>query len=372
MNPLLAGDPMSALRQVHVSIQQQLFPVWEEEIGELSAKEQQFLRVLALVEVERFMAPFRWKWLGRKPKDRLPIARAFIAKAIWNLHDSKAVRIYLIGSASLRRLCGWESVGQIPSEATFSRAFAAFARGQLPQRIHEALVKRYLGRKLIGHISRDSTAIPARERPVAKPPPPPRTPKKRGRPPKGQPPPAKTLTRLMLQGSRSLEVNLADLPQRCDTGCKRNSQGYRQTWRGYKLHLDCADGDIPISALLTSASLHDSQAAIPLAQMSKDRVCNLYDLMDSAYAAPLIAEFSRRLGHVPLIEPNPHWKNQPTLDPAALLRFRERSTVERVHSNLLDNFGGRWARVRGAIKIMCHLMFSIVALTAVQLFRLLE
>jgi len=176
----------------------------------------------------------------------------------------------------------------------------------------------------------------------------------------------------MLQGSRSLAENLADLPRVCDVGCKRNSQGYRQTWRGYKLHLDCVDGDIPVSALLTSASLHDSQAAIPLAQMSMDRVCNLYDLMDSAYAAPTIAEFSRRLGHVPLIEPNPHWKNQPTLDPAARIRFRERSTVERVNSNLLDNFGGSWIRVRGAVKIMCQLMFSLVALTAVQLFRLLE
>jgi len=39
-------------------------------------------------------------------------------------------------------------------------------------------------------------------------------------------------------------------------------------WRGYKLHLDCVDGDIPVSAIVTSASVHDSQVAIPLSQMS--------------------------------------------------------------------------------------------------------
>jgi hypothetical protein len=29
---------------------------------------------------------------------------------------------------SLRRICGWESAREVPSEATFSRAFAEFAR----------------------------------------------------------------------------------------------------------------------------------------------------------------------------------------------------------------------------------------------------
>jgi hypothetical protein len=61
-------------------------------------------------------------------------------------------------------------------------------------------------------------------------------------------------------------------------------------WCGWKHrgeHLDVADGDIPISAILTSASLHDSQAAIPLATMRASRVINLYDVMDSAYDAVL-------------------------------------------------------------------------------------
>ena len=46
-----------------------------------------------------------------------------------------------------------------------------------------------------------------------------------------------------------------------------------------------ADGQIPISCLLPAASLHDSQAAIPLASMTAQRVTSLYDLMDCAYDA---------------------------------------------------------------------------------------
>ena len=88
-------------------------------------------------------------------------------------------------------------------------------------------------------------------------------------------------------------------------GTKKNSKGYRDTWVGYKLHLDVADGQIPISCLLTSASLHDSQAAIPLATMSAERTTNLYDLMDAAYDAEPIRAHSRSLNHVPLIDSNP-------------------------------------------------------------------
>jgi len=68
----------------------------------------------------------------------------------------------------------------------------------------------------------------------------------------------------------TLEELLADLPRECNAGSKKNSKGYVETWVGYKLHLDVADGQIPISCILTSASLHDSQAAIPLAQPPKD------------------------------------------------------------------------------------------------------
>ena len=45
---------------------------------------------------------------------------------------------------------------------------------------------------------------------------------------------------------------------------KENAEGYKTSWNGYKLHLDINDTGFPISGLVTSASLHDSQFAIPL------------------------------------------------------------------------------------------------------------
>ena len=63
---------------------------------------------------------------------------------------------------ALRRICGWEKKSAVPSESVFSRAFAEFSDTQLPQRVHEALIRNTHHDRLVGHLSRDSTAIEAR------------------------------------------------------------------------------------------------------------------------------------------------------------------------------------------------------------------
>jgi hypothetical protein len=60
-----------------------------------------------------------------------------------------------------------------------------------------------------------------------------------------------------------------------------------------------------ICAILSSASLHDSQTAISLAQMTTGRITSLYDLMDSVYDAPQIRGYGAELGHVPSSIPTP-------------------------------------------------------------------
>jgi hypothetical protein len=52
-------------------------------------------------------------------------------------------------------------------------------------------------------------------------------------------------------------------------------------------------------------------------------------------------------------------------------RYNERSNVERVNGRLKDEFGGKNIRVRGHSKVMAHLIFGILALTADQLLRLI-
>ena len=96
----------------------------------------------------------------------------------------------------------------------------------------------------------------------------------------------------------------------------------------------------------TSASLHDSQVAIPLAQMTAGRIVSLYDLADAAYDAKEIREMSARLGHVALIDHNPRRGEKIEFSPAETRRYNERSAVERVNSHLHDEHGGRHVRVR--------------------------
>jgi hypothetical protein len=366
---------MSTLFSLWRSIQYKLFPHLEKELDPLTEKEQEFVRVAELASIDKHLGPYRWGGNGRKPIDRKSFVLAFIAKAIWKIPTTQALIDYLKASPNLRRLCGWERSSEIPSESTFSRAFEEFSKGLLPSLIHEAMVRNSLKDKIVGHISRDATAIEGREKPVRKPKLEPQPKRRRGRPKKGEehaPREKPQFTRLDLQVGRSLQENILELPNQCDVGCKRNSKGHQESWIGYKLHLDVADGDIPVSVVLTSASLHDSQVAVPLIQMSSNRVTYLYDLADAAYDAPHIKGYSRLLGHVPIIDPNMRSKAAIPLAPAQAVRFRERSSAERVNSNLKDNYGGRFVRVRGAVKVMAHLMFGIIALTANQLFRLLE
>jgi hypothetical protein len=379
---------MSKLRETiaHTwwTIQDTLFPRIIEELGPLTQKQQELITILEILHIEVFIDSSKG-YPGRPPKDRVAIARAFVAKVVYHMPTTRLLLDRLHTDIALRRLCGWERISDIPKEWTFSRAFAEFSESQLPERIHEALIKKHYRGEIVGHNSRDSTAINARETPIKK-----KTveqpAKKRGRPRKGDVR-EKTLTRIEKQAAgMSLEDMLDDLPTACDVGTKKNSKGYKTSWTGYKLHIDSADGGIPISCVLTSASTHDSQVAIPLAMISHQRVTNLYDLMDAAYDAPQIHDISRQLGHVPLIDRNPrrdktlkdeiHAENKRKRiighQSAEVIRYRERSTVERVNGRLKDEFGGRVIRVRGHAKVMCHLMFGILTLTVNQMLCFLE
>ena len=360
------------LSQFWLTVQGTLFPWLAAELGELSAKQKQLVQVLELVQIERFVKGARGG-LGRPVEDRQVIARAFIAKAIYNLETTRQLLDRLASDGTLRRLCGWERPGELPSEATFSRAFAEFSASRLPELVHAALIEKYEKPRLVGHISRDATAIVARERAAKKIKPAlviaaqPKARRKKGDAA------AKPLTRLERQQSMSLKEMLADLPCVCDCGTKRNSKGHPSYWIGYKLHLDVADGGIPISCILTSASVNDSQVAIPLATLTAQRVDNLYDLMDSAYDARLIREKSIALGHVPLIDSHTRRGAEKQLfAPHEAQRYKERTTSERVFARLKEEFGGRQVRVRGPAKVMTSLLFGIIALTADQLLRLVS
>ena len=372
---------MRKLSQIWFEIQEVLFPFIEKEIEEpLTKKLKQLISTLELIRIEDMVRVPEY-WQGQSPKNRKQIARAFVAKAVYNMDTTRELIDRVKISPALRRICGWQKVCNVPHESSFSRAFKEFSESGLTQVVHERVIKEHMADKIVGHISRDSTSIDAREKPVKKikil-----KLKKKRGRPREGEIR-IKDLTRLERQQSMGATEMLEELPKVCDVGTKMNSKGYKKSWIGYKLHIDAADGHIPISCILTSASLHDSQTALPLAELTSQRVTNLYDLMDSAYDSPIIKQHSRSLDHVPIIDVNPRGNKKRKHDLKAEnrrfefinikdsvgIRYNERSNVERVNGRLKDEFGGKMVRVRGSVKVMTHRMFGIIALTADQLMR---
>ena len=358
------------LSQFWLMVQGRLFSLLEEEFGELSEKQRKLVSILELIRIEDFIATSKG-WRGRPEKDRRGIARAFVAKVVYNMTTTRELLERLESDTTLRRICGWERRNEIPSEATFSRAFAQFAQSKLPEEVHKALIEKYEKPRLVGHISRDAAAIEARERPIKKEKKQELPKKKRGRPKKGEVR-LKPLTRLKRQQTMTLEEMVNDLPGACDIGTKVNSKGHSAHWIGYKLHMDVGDGQIPISCILTSASVYDNQVALPLATMTADRVTNLYDVMDAAYDSEIVREHSRSLGHQPIIDYNNRRAEKREFAPHEAERFKERTSVERVFARLKDEFGGRMIRVRGAEKVMASLMFGILALTADQILRLVS
>jgi len=388
----MSDDPLDAMKARWNHIQASLFPWLREEIDPLTEALGQLVTTLDVIGLEAFV-PEPPRGAGRPPEDRRALAKAFVAKAVLGIPTTKALIERLAVDKPLRHILGWERRSQVPSESTFSRAFAEFAQGDLPDKMHAALIERSLGGRIVGVIARDATEIEAREKPAVKeandkkddPPPPDgaQPPSKRGRPRKDEQRPKPEPTRLERQTSQNVNQMLAELPKACDVGSKKNSKGYKETWIGYKLHIDVASGQIPVSCVLTSASVHDSQVAIPLMTMTGARVSYLYDLMDAAYDAAAIHAKSEALGHQPIIDPNYRAKHETKAewakevermkfinipDPDDVI-YDFRTMVERVNARLKDEFGARFLRVRGAIKVKCHLMFGIVALTADQILR---
>ena len=105
------------------AIQQELFPALKEELGPLGERYESLIAVLEFVRVERQL-PYFHGLPGRPQEDRAALARAFIAKAVFDITTTRTLIERLAIDRPLRRLCGWSSVREVPSEATFSRAFA--------------------------------------------------------------------------------------------------------------------------------------------------------------------------------------------------------------------------------------------------------
>jgi len=155
-----------------LAIHEKLLPLIAQ-TGQSKPTEQieRIVQILEIVRIEESVSPPKREGKGRPSVDRRPLARAFVAKAVLNLPETKTLIEQLHQSRWLRKICGMDGV---PSKATFSRAFSLFSEQGLGDKVHEALINKFVSgeegeRPVVLHVSHDSTAVEARERAVKKP-----------------------------------------------------------------------------------------------------------------------------------------------------------------------------------------------------------
>lgn len=369
-----------------------LFPTIKETLflKELSTKESKLIRILDFAKIEKDVIVVK---ITNPPKHRLEIARAFIAKSVYNIQTTRDLIDRLKIDRTLRILCGWRYKEDIPSESKFSRVFKELSELKVAEKTHERFIKNYLSDTLFIYNASDGTKIPLRQKPVKinkeddkkektqK--------RKRGRPKKGEIVKPKKPTILeQQQYMKNTKQMLSLITTHCGVGVKQNSKGHRETWIGGKLHLSVVDGDIPISSIYTSANIHDSSVALALMHETSKRVKYLYDLQDAGYDSSIIRDYSKKLHHKPIIDINPKnskelkAKKQLMLDEekkfemlnlpqsSNIHHYNQRSMVERVNKYLKDDFGCNTIYYQGATKVASVLAFGILAICIHQSLKL--
>lgn len=359
-----------------------LFPEIEERLGDLSEEHKRLISILELVRIEEFVRCSRFRD-GRPPKDRCALARAYIAKIVLKFPHTKQLISRLNVDKQLRMICGWDFAGSVPGKSKFSRAFKEFASYALPDKAHQALIKSVYKDQIVGHVVKDSTPLEVREKAIKK-----DTIKnrKKAKQDKRKAIIAGELSRRQKQ-LKELDVNkmIQDLPRLCDKGMKRSAQGYTVIWKGYKVHAAVDDHCVPLAVIVTSASLHDCEVAIPLAAKTNQVVTNFYDLMDAAYDHPEIKEHSLSLGHIPIIDKCPTGKAQKIekemeeerkkalhFMTAEDSRYKERFSKERFNALFKDYNVVKSIFYRGCEKVSCHVMFGVLTVAASILINLTQ
>lgn len=115
------------------SVQRSLFPHLDECLDvPLTNQEKHLVSILEIVQVEKYVPKSAFnQWFGRKLEEREALAHAFVSKLLYRHPTTRDLIRALRSNPNLRRIAGFETVGDIPSESTFSRAFGEFAESCL-------------------------------------------------------------------------------------------------------------------------------------------------------------------------------------------------------------------------------------------------
>lgn len=343
------NEIVSANRVIY---QEEIFPELVQVFGYLTNKHEQLIQMLDLIDLNTIYPQRLWdSFFGRPKVNRHNFIRAFLAKAIWNISETKDLIEYLKVDKALRVICGFDGrSNKVPSESTFSREFKELSNLGVGDKIHKYLITEHCSSELYEHLSFDASSIEVSE--------------------KSQKVEEKKRT-VVEQQIMTNEKILADLPAVCNFGTKKNSNGKTHTWKGYKLHVVANEYSIPIVAMVTSASVHDSLCAIPLIRETEQRVDGLYYLADKAYDSTAIRAEVKSHGKVPLIDFKNNRNGSATDEFIGnqVERYKKRTFVEGVFSNLKMNYLPNYILYRGIEKIRTVLSFALSIIAAIQIIK---
>lgn len=225
---------------------------------------------------------------GRKPHNRVAMTVALLYMQSEHIPRLSDLAKRLHDDDDFAQRCGFATDEKRPRRWDLSRHFWRLAAWDFSAHLQEALVRLAIERGLVSGrgVAIDSTAITAHEAPSSTPKPTAgmsRSQRRRWEEKQAH-------QRLQEAASLSFQEQVAKLPTAADWGCQRDSQGHMHNWLGYKLHLavDTGPYEIPLLAVLTSASCHDLRAAYPLVCGLRERWPQLQPkqwVYDSAYDA---------------------------------------------------------------------------------------
>ena len=333
-----------------VIYQEEIFPELKNNFGYLTSKHEQLIQILDLIDLNAIYPRGLWdSCFGRPIKHRHAFVIAFIARTIWNIAKTTDLIAYLKVDRALRVICGFDGRSRsIPSEASFSREFKQLCKLDIPDKIHQSLIKDHCSGELYEHLAFDASSIEVAEKAQST---------------------AKKERSVKNQQTQTTAAILSDLPVVCNFGIKKNSNGKTYQWKGYKLHSVVNEYNVPIAAVLTSASVHDSLCAIPLIRMAEERVDGLYYLGDKGYDAAVIRNEVISFNKIPLIDFKRYnnGKISGEFIGNQASRYRKRTFVESHFSQLKMNYLPRYILYRGIDKVRGLLTFALAVITAVQI-----
>ena len=341
-------------------VSQGVFPFMLNEVGELTDKNRLLVVVCeSIVKPEEF-AYAKWKGVGRPPADRLAIFKALLFKAVHDIPTTKELVERLKLEPQSRRLCGWLWPEDVPCESKFSEVNAEFTERGFTEKWFDDYVKTFIGPDGRKSVCYDSAPVPVRAKAA----------NRRRIAADLEPDQPEAGGRLEWQAWQDADTALAELPQNCDWGTKRDAHGKPKHWKGGKVHAAVTDDGIPVAVAYTSASIHDSQAFIPLMKKASDRVPHVHDLADAAYDSGTVVASSVMEGNVPVIDSNRRKADEaPKMTAAERKAYKDRGNDERFFAHLIDAHGGRHVRVREPRKVWQHLMYGVLVIAVEQTMR---